>query len=130
MTSVSASADDAWALRALLGDVRRALDALPMAQETAEHLVRVVWELLTNLAHVEVVAGTEVRVEIEVRRITVQLPGPSFDSVAGAHLDGATGLDTVAWRLKTCGWSWSHRHVHGTNEVRLEETWTTSSNRL
>lgn len=121
MTTVCAQARNPEALRTLFQEIRRELGARPNGEQNAEHLARAVWELVTNLAHCELPSEASVVIDIEVTGITIRLPGPVFDSVARARVRGARGLDTAAWRLNLCGWSWSHRYVQGTNEVRLEQ---------
>jgi hypothetical protein len=122
MTTMTARVGDPLARRELREKVRREVDLLRGDDHVGDRLARVVWELVTNLLeHGGSTVDDMVFVEIEMSRVTIRLPGPCYDSVTRACCDGARGLDSTAWRLERCGWSWSHRHANGVNEVWLEE---------
>ena len=93
--------------RAALLQIKAHLLASMASKEIAEHLFPCVWELVMNVPrHAPCVPDGLVAVEVESARIRVSSLGPSFDSCAAARRGGASGLDTVRYRLQLCGWSW------------------------
>lgn len=107
----------------MFGDVKRHVEELGGSSDLAEHLARVVWELVTNVCeHGAPTCSGNVTVEIEAARVRIRLPGTCFDSVARAEQPQARGLETAKHRLTCCGWRWSYRAVDGMNEVSLEAT--------
>ena len=118
-----ARVSDPLELRRLYEEVVERLVAFPVASPCKVHLAKIIWELLTNGRHAATDADTigSVSFSLEPLSITIRLPGAAFDSVYGAAVQGATGLDTADWLLKLCAWNWSHRYLAGHNEISLVE---------